>query len=208
MVSLGIEAVRVLEVGVREAELRGLVVHHLNKGRLGAADRNGHLGGGVVGGEHEHDTHEVPERRRHALVIPGNDGILRQRDIMKLVGGIEGGAALERNDGRHDLRDGSHIDLGVGILAKEHVSLRVHDHGGLGLRKLGLAEVLGHSGTRCPKPSQNECDQRTRKRHHESRGPSRATRTEPAAPSAHGWPLPARDTRERWRRPQWCTQRP
>ena len=162
MVAVRVEAVGVLEVGVVHAQLLGLVVHLRDEGLLGATYALGNLVGSVVCRVDEHDAHKVVERGGTARGVARYHGVLRELGGAQGADGVKRRAALERDHGRHDLRDRGHVYLSVWVLLVEHPARLVDDDGGLCLGEAGLGGVsMGKGGMR-DEGEQERCEDEQR----------------------------------------------
>jgi ParB-like chromosome segregation protein Spo0J len=145
-----VQAGRIEEARVVHAELGGHFVHGSDECLRAARIRAGERGGGAVLGGHQRDQQQLVARERdagaqaRARALLQVDVFTRQRDLRLQVE-----AALEHDDGRHQLGDGGDRSDLVAVLVDHHFARRgVDDQRGVGaqrdfLRLAGLSEADG-----------------------------------------------------------------
>ena len=148
VVGVVLEAVAVHEVRVRHANLLRLRVHALDEGRLRAGDVDGHVVGRVVRRVDEHGVQQLAEGRGIGLHVAGGLRLAAEVGVGDRADVVQGLAGVERDDRRHDLRDGGHRELLVRVLGEEHVARLVHHDGGLRLGERGCLLAVCGQGAR------------------------------------------------------------
>ena len=124
---LGVEAVRVLELGVHETHLLGLRVHHLNEFLLATRNALGDGHGGIVTRVNEETGDEVAQRD----LLSGNQSRARLshgcrtrrngEDFVKVT-------VFERDDCRHRLGDGGHRTMLVLPARPQDVTVLIDEY--------------------------------------------------------------------------------
>ena len=130
MVPVLVEAVRVDVVGARKAKFCGLAVHHLDEVGDRAAYAFGNAHRGVVARVDKQAVKQLVERCLVAGVIADKLAVHGLDDVGDGVDSIEGDAAFQCDDGRHDLRRRGHGHGDVAVEREKDVSVLVY-HGSL-----------------------------------------------------------------------------
>ena len=123
----GVEAVGVGVVGVAQAQLLRLVVHHLDEGLHAAGHALCQDHAGVVAGVDEQAAEQLVDCGLVALGQPGRrlsharGGGRHGEDLVEL-------GVFQRDDGGHDLGDGGHGALVVCLARPQDVAVCIDQH--------------------------------------------------------------------------------
>ena len=140
-----VKTVRILEVGMRHAQLTGLLVHERYKGIFGTRDVDGDILRAIVTRIDKHDAQELTKGRRVVDRIPCGLGIFTQVNVVNRTRRIKPVSRIEGHHGGHDLGNRGHRQFVVGVVFVEHVSDLIGHDSTLRLAQIRRPESFGTS---------------------------------------------------------------
>ena len=143
VVARGIEAVRIGEVGVLQAQVARLGVHAVDERRDVAGDVAGNGDRGVGARGQEEAIQQVAHRKRHARLQSHHRAIAGEEAIDVDGHHIVRIGRLGRHNRRHDLRDAGRRQTVVGVLRVEQVVAVVGDDSGGDGSEVGRTRFAG-----------------------------------------------------------------